>query len=164
AEGNNDVDSSLKTFAATFPVPRTVKPGEPIPVTGYAQVGVSGLSKAQVWIQSNAIERPAGDPYFTTAPWTDARILPPPKHWGGVPDGKPPANTLGFDPATGQPLRWPMRLAKVHWAALLPGQPEGEYTVRCRTIDGNGMAQPLPRPFQKSGNAAIESVDITVKS
>src|SRR5437867_8326591 len=71
AEGNNDVDSWLKTFAATLSVPRTVSPGEPIPVTGYAQVGLSGLSKVQVWMQSNATERPAGDPYFATAPWTD---------------------------------------------------------------------------------------------
>ena len=45
AEGNNDVDSSLKTFAATISVPREFKPGEPIPVTGYAEVGITGLSK-----------------------------------------------------------------------------------------------------------------------
>jgi len=164
AEGNNDVDSGLKTFAATLSVPRQVKPGERIPITGYAQVGVSGLSKVQVWIQSNGVEQPAGDPYFLTAPWIDAQILPPPKHWGAVPDGKIPAGTLGFDPATGQPLTWPMRLTKVHWAALLPGLPAGEYTLRSRTIDGKGNAQPMPRPFQKSGHAAIELVEITVKS
>ena len=164
AEGNNDVDSLLKTFAATLSVPRKVKPQQPIPVTGYAQVGMSGLSKVQVWIQSNAIERPPGDPYFATAPWTEAQILPPPKHWGALPAGKIPTDTLGFDPATGQPRSWPMRLAKVHWAALLPGLPVGEYTLRCRTIDEKGHAQPMPRPFQKSGHAAIESVEITVKS
>jgi hypothetical protein len=39
AEGNNDVDSWLKTFAATISVPREVKAGQPIPITGYAQVG-----------------------------------------------------------------------------------------------------------------------------
>jgi hypothetical protein len=55
-----------------------------------------------------------------------------------------------------------MRLAKVHWAALLPGQPADEYTLRCRTIDQKGVAQPLPRPFQKSGHAAIESVNLSV--
>ena len=109
AEGNNDIDSWLKTFAATISVPREVKPGEPMPVTGYAQVGLAGLSKVQVWIQSNAVERPAGDPHFTNAPWNDAEILPPPKHWGALPDGKIPANTLGFDDATGQPRTWPMR-------------------------------------------------------
>jgi hypothetical protein len=56
-----------------------------------------------------------------------------------------------------------MRLTRVHWAVLLPGRPAGEYTLRSRTIDGKGVAQPLPRPFQKSGHAAMESVDITVK-
>ena len=71
---------------------------------------------------------------------------------------------MGFDPETGQPRAWPMRLAKVHWAALLPGLPAGEYALRCRTIDGKGIAQPLPRPFRNSGHSEIESVDITVKS
>jgi hypothetical protein len=52
----------------------------------------------------------------------------------------------------------------VHWAALLPGVPAGEYSLRCRTIDEKGMAQPMPRPFEKSGHSAIESVDITVTS
>ena len=162
AEGNNDVDSRLKTFAATLSVPRKVKAGEKIPITGYAQVGISGLSKVQVWIQSNADELPENDPYFATARWMNAQILPPPKDWGAVPDGKIPANTHGFEPDTGKPLTWPMRLTKVHWAVLLPGLPAGEYTLRSRTIDANGNAQPMPRPFQKSGHAAIESVDITV--
>ena len=161
AEGNNDIDSSLKTFAATLSVPRQLKPGDPVPVTGYAQVGTSGLSKVQVWIQSKAGEAPAADE--SMAPWTDAQILPPPKHWGALPDGKVPADTVGFDPATGQARAWPMRLAKVYWAALLPGLPAGEYTLRSRTIDEKGHAQPMPRPFQKSGHAAIESVEITVR-
>ncbi len=56
-----------------------------------------------------------------------------------------------------------MRLTKVHWAAVLPGLPIGEYTLRCRTIDEKDVAQPMPRPFEKSGHSAIESVDITVK-
>jgi len=163
AEGNNDVDSWLKTFAATLSVPRQIKPGQPIPVTGYAQVGISGLSKVQVCIQSNAAQRPSDDRFFSTAPWVEARILPPPKHWGALPDGKIPAAVLGFDHATGQPGTWPLRLAKVHWAALVPGLPAGEYTLRCRTIDEKGTAQPMPHPFQKSGHSAIESVDITVK-
>jgi len=163
AEDNNDVESGLKTFAATLSVPRTAKPGESIPVTGYAQVGLAGLSKVQVWIQSNAVDWPPGDPYFATAPWTDAQLLGPPKDWGALPDGKIPVDTLGFDANTGQPRTWPMRLGKVHWAALLPGLPAGQYTLRSRTIDEKGMTQPMPRPFQKSGHAAIESVDITVK-
>src|SRR2546428_12178688 len=70
AEGNNDVDSWLKTFAATISVPRQVKPGEPIPVTGYAQVGLAGLSKVQVWIQSSVGEQSELDRSFARAAWT----------------------------------------------------------------------------------------------
>jgi DMSO/TMAO reductase YedYZ molybdopterin-dependent catalytic subunit len=162
AEGNNDVDSSLKTFAATLSVPPKVKPGEPIPVTGYAQVGISGLAKVQVWLESNATERPAGDRYFANAPWLDAQILPPPKDWGDLPEGKIPPLTLGFDEVTGQPRTWPMRLGKVHWATLLPGLPAGKYTLRSRAIDAKGAAQPLPRPFSKSGHSAIEAIDIQI--
>lgn len=164
AEGNNDVDSWLKTFAATISVPRQVKPGQPIPVTGYAQVGLAGLTQVQVWIQSNAVSLPASDRSFSSAPWIDAQILPPPRHWGEVPDGKILDGTVGFDSTTGQPRTWPMRLTKVHWAALLPGLPEGAYTLRSRTIDDKGNQQPMPRPFQKSGHSAIEMVEIKVKA
>jgi DMSO/TMAO reductase YedYZ molybdopterin-dependent catalytic subunit len=38
-----------------------------------------------------------------------------------------------------------------------------KYVLRCRTIDQKGLAQPLPRPFQKSGHAAIESVNVTAR-
>src|SRR5262249_31208350 len=139
--------------AASISVPREHKAGEPIPVTGYAQVGVSGLSKVQVWVQARAKEWPADDPYFTQAPWMDAQVLPPPRRWGGsLPEEKVPKGTLGFDPESGGPRTWPMRLAKVHWAALLPGLPVGEYTFSSRTVDAKGQAQPMPRPFRKSGH------------
>jgi DMSO/TMAO reductase YedYZ molybdopterin-dependent catalytic subunit len=164
ADGNNDLDSPLKTFAATLSAPREVPANRPLPITGYAQVGISGLSKVQVWMTPSGADWPADDRYFTQAPWTDAEILPAPSVWGGdLPDGKIPNHTLGFDDS-GQPRRWPMRLAKVHWAAQLPGLPAGEYTLRCRSVDEKGIAQPLPRPFRKSGHAAIESVSIKVKA
>jgi hypothetical protein len=57
-----------------------------------------------------------------------------------------------------------MKLAKAHWAALLPGLAAGQYTLRCRTIDAKGQAQPMPRPFRKSGRAEIESVKLIVKA
>jgi hypothetical protein len=162
AEQGNDIDSPLKTFAATLSFPAEVKTGESIPVTGYAQVGISGLAKVQVWISSNATDHPADDKHFESAPWVDAEILPPPVQWGGdLPDGRIPAETLGFDDH-GRPLTWPMRLGKIHWASLLPGLPAGNYTLRCRTVDEKGIAQPLPRPFRKSGHAAIEAVQIKV--
>ncbi len=163
AGGNNDIDSPLKTFAATLSYPADVAAKAAIPVTGYAQVGVSGLAKVQVWVQPNGKPWPADDPYFTKAPWADARILPAPTRWGGgLPGGAVPARTLGFD-AAGRPRAWPMRLAKAHWAALLPGLPAGGYTLRCRTIDAKGAAQPMPRPFRKSGRCDIEEVELTVR-
>jgi len=165
AQGNNDIDSPLKTFAATLFVPGDIKREEPIPVTGYAQVGISGLSRVQVWAHPSSKKWPADDPYFTTAPWTDARILPPPQRWGGaLPGDTIPKDTLGFAPDTGRPRAWPMRLGKVHWAALLPGLAPGEYTLRCRTVDEKGHAQPLPRPFRKSGHCSIEAVPIKIKA
>lgn len=161
---NNDIDSPLKTFAATIGAPRKVRADQPIAVSGYAQVGIGGLSKVQVWLQSDSQPPISGDPYFATAPWSDAEILAPPKSWGGgIPDDKIPADTHGFDPATGQPCHWPLRLTKVHWAVMLPGVAAGTYTLRCRTVDEKGHAQPLPRPFRKSGHAAIEQVAIVVE-
>jgi len=162
ADGNNDVDSPLKSFAATLAVPKEMNANMPFAVTGYAQIGVSGLSKVQVWVHDEQQPLPAGDRYFTQAPWVDAEILGPPTSWGGgLPDNRIPPETLGFN-ETGQPRQWPMRLAKAHWAILLPGLPPGQYTLRSRTIDAQGHAQPLPRPFRKSGHSAIEQVSLTV--
>ena len=165
AGGNNDVDSPLKTFCATLSFSRRPTSDQPIPITGYAQVGISGLKKVQVWIQNNNDKLPDDDPYHTRAPWKDAEILPPPAAWGGdIADNQIPSPTHNFDPKTGQPTTWPIRLAKAHWAVLHPGLPAGEYTLRCRTIDEKGNAQPLPRPFPKSGRTAIEKKRIVVKS
>ncbi len=164
ANENNDIDSPLKSFAATISVPTSLAVGQPIPLAGYAQVGLGGLSKVQVWIHDQSHELPAGDPYFATAPWIDARILPPPTTWGGgLPDDKIPPGTHAFDPANGQPQQWPLRLSKVHWAVLLPGLPAGKYTLRCRTVDEKGYGQPMPRPFRKSGYAIIQQVRLDVR-
>ena len=164
-EQNNDVDSPLKTFCDPFPLPATVKPGQSVPVTGYAQVGISGLAKVQVWIHNDAEKLPPEDEYFLKAPWRDAEVLPPPEKWGGdLPDNTIPSPTYGFDPKTGQPETWPLRMSKIHWAALLPGLPAGSYTLRSRTIDSNGAAQPMPRPFRKSGRAKIGEMSLTVEA
>lgn len=164
ANGNNDLDSPLKHFSAVLSVPKETQANTPIPVTGYAQVGISGVAQVQVWISPSSVDWPAADKYYDTAPWTPAEILGPPREWGGeLPGGRIPEETQGFD-ASGQPRHWPLPLGKLHWAALLPGLPAGDYTLRSRTIDGRGIAQPRPRPFRKSGHAAIESVNIKVKS
>ncbi|MEX0978996.1 MAG: molybdopterin-dependent oxidoreductase [Pirellulales bacterium] len=162
-EQGNDIDSPLKSFAATLSASKQPAAGRPIPLTGYAQVGIGGLSKVQVWIQRDDEPLPAGDPYFTTAPWRDMEILPPPEHWGGnLPDDTIPPATLGFDPDTKRPRSWPMRLCKIHWAGVHPGLSPGKYTLRSRAVDSQGHGQPMPRPFRKSGHAAIEEVRLTV--
>jgi hypothetical protein len=153
----------MKTFARTISLPKEAKAGEPIAVTGLAQVGLSGLAKVQVWMSAAGEPWPADDPYFTNAPWKDAEILPAPAVWGGeFPDGKLPASTIGLDPQSGRPRRWPMPLTNAPWTARLPGLPAGKYTFRCRTIDENGIGQPMPRPFDKSGRAGIEEKPIVV--
>ena len=163
-ERNNDVDSPLKTFCEAFSLPAQIEPEQPLAVTGYAQVGISSLKKVQVWIQNNEEDLPSGDRYFTKAPWQDAAILPPPNAWGGdIADNRIPKGTHEFDDETRRPKLWPIRLTKAHWAILLPGLPAGEYTLRCRTIDENGAAQPMPRPFRKSGRAAIQEMQLKVE-
>jgi len=162
AAGNNDLDSPLKSFAATLSVPKTTAAGKPIPVTGYAQVGMAGVSRVQVWIAPADEGWPADDPFFTRAPWVDADLLPPPRDWTAhLADPGILRRTRGFD-REGMPLTWPMRLAMVHWAILLPGLPAGDYALRSRTVDGRGIGQPLPNPFQKSGHAANETVRLRV--
>jgi DMSO/TMAO reductase YedYZ molybdopterin-dependent catalytic subunit len=166
AEQGNDVDSPMKTFAATLSYPDVAKAGETIPLSGYAQVGVAGLSKVQILISPEDDEPPADDPYLMKAAWRDVEILAPPasKSWGGgLPGDRLPLPIQGFNPATGRPGTWPMKLACVHWAGVHPALPAGRYALRCRAIDERGRAQPLPRPFAKSGRAVIESLGFVVR-
>ena len=164
AEANNDIDSWMKTMSRFYLKPAKAKVGEPIPVTGWAQVGVGGLSRVQIWVNPKDKALPEGDPYFASAPWKDVVILPPPTRWGGeLPEGKLPDNVRFFDGA-GRPKHWPMRYTLAHWAALLKGLSVGAYDVRCRTIDQNGIAQPMPRPFKKSGRNTIQRFSLTIES
>ncbi|MFK8112875.1 MAG: molybdopterin-dependent oxidoreductase [Rubripirellula sp.] len=163
AEKNNDIDSPLKTFAATIFVPDELAADQPIPITGYAQAGIAGLSKVQTLIYPFDQRPEAEDPNLTRGEWRDADILGVPDEWGGdLPENRIPTPTHGFD-EDGKPSSWPMRLSKAHWATLLPGLPPGKYKLRCRTIDQNGQAQPMPRPFAKSGRTAIEQRVFVVK-
>ena len=164
ASGNNDIDSWMKTMCRFIHKPTKVKAGSPIPLTGLAQVGVGGLGKVQVWIKPQQDgEWPKDDPYFTKAPWQDAAILPPPEKWGGgLPGGKLPPDVRFFT-AEGKPTHWPMRYTIAHWATLLKGMVPGKYVIYCRTIDNGGNAQPMPRPFRKSGRNNIEGSLITIE-
>jgi len=153
---NNDIDTSLKTYARFLSHPETARAGQAIPVAGLAQVGISGLSRVQVGLRAKA---GAAD-----TEWRDAETLGPPARWGGdVGDGPLPGSPLGFDAASGEPLAWPQPFTLAHWALLLPPQPPGEYELTCRTIDAAGHTQPMPRPFPKSGNNTVQVVGVRVE-
>jgi len=161
---NNDTVSHIKTCARFIHTPKKIKLGQSAPITGVAQVGMSGLSKVQYWLHSKDEPLAKDDPYFNKGQWKDADILPPPDHWGGgLTDGKLPPIPRQFDTTNGKPHRWPMPNTIVHLATLLTDVRPGKYDLRCRTIDANGIAQPMPRPFPKSGHNAIQQVRIVVE-
>jgi hypothetical protein len=154
----------MKTFARFAQVPPTVPAGTPIRISGVAQVGVSGLAAVQYSLQRQDQPLPADDPTFAAADWRDAEIVPPPARWGGgLPDGQLPGTPLQFDATTGTPTHWPLRYAVAHWQAELGEVAPGSYVVRCRTIDANGIAQPMPRPVAKGGRAAIQEAALVVE-
>jgi DMSO/TMAO reductase YedYZ molybdopterin-dependent catalytic subunit len=159
---NNDVDSTMKTFARFLETPDRAVAGQPVALTGLAQVGMSGLSKVQYCWLPNGQPTAAEDACLSHADWQDARILPAPQRWGGgLPDGPLPSVPRQFD-AQGRPLAWPMRYAIAHWAALAATPGAGSYDLCCRAIDTNGIAQPLPRPLPKSGRNEIHRVRVQV--
>lgn len=161
---NNDVDSPMKTFARFLHAPAQLKAGQPVALTGLAQVGMSGLSKVQYCLRPKADPVPADDPYLTRADWRDADVLPPPARWGGgLPDGALLPLPGQFHP-DGQPVTWPLRNTIAHWATLLIAPAAGSYELCCRTIDANGLAQPLPRPLPKSGRNELQRVAVTVEA
>ncbi len=162
ADLNNDPENALKTRARFVNAPKETPSGTPFALTGMAQVGVSDLSRVQYCVRSREDRWPADDPYLTKADWKDCTILPPPDDWGGgLPGGKLPP-TAQTDPTTGRPFQWPLRYAIVHWVVLVPGLPAGSYVLCCRTVDGNGIAQPMPRTLPRTGFNDIQHTLLVV--
>ena len=155
AEGNNDVESRLKSYARFVKPPASIPARKPHTIAGLAQVGLSGLSQVQICVLPENRQRSEED-------WRPAEILPAPKTWGAD-VAAPPDAPLQFD-RSGKPRTWPLRDAIVHWTALLPALEPGPYTLCCRTIDAHGIAQPMPRPLPRTGWNAIHSVRITVEA
>jgi hypothetical protein len=154
----------MKSFARFAAAPKKLKAGQRAALTGVAQVGMSGLSKVQYCLRPTGQPASPDDPHLTRADWQDAKILPPPEQWGGgLPHGPLPSMPRQFD-AQGQPLDWPMRNAVAHWAAVLTAPTAGQYELCCRTIDANGIAQPLPRPLPKSGRNEIQRLPLMVEA
>jgi hypothetical protein len=161
ADGNNDINSWLKAFARFAKVPQQINAGEVLSIHGHAQVGVSGLAKVQLWLRPQDEPLPANDPYFSTAPWRDAQITAFDSAWAkGLETAH--LHPVQFDPGTKLPREWPLRYTLCSWKAELRNVPAGKYQVYCRTIDRAGHAQPMPRPFPKSGRNNIQRVSVEV--
>lgn len=161
ANGNNDINSWLKTFARFGDFPDKLKAGDATEIHGNVQVGISGLTKVQWWLRKESDPLPKDDPHFASATWQDARIVP----FDGSAIGgfdHAPLHPAQFDPKTRQPREWPLRHTLCRWTATLPKLTAGRYELRCRTIDANGTGQPMPRPFPKSGRNGIQKMAVEV--
>jgi DMSO/TMAO reductase YedYZ molybdopterin-dependent catalytic subunit len=155
-EGNNDLDSPMKTFARFSHVPNDVRAGSAVEISGIAQVGMSGLARVEYWLRSvspgaDGDEEERADPYCLRGDWRPAEIV----------DRPPDLGNLALS-STVQASEWPLRYTFVQWRAGLPGLAPGAYELRCRSVDRNGVAQPMPRPFPKSGRAEIQVVKLSV--
>ncbi len=164
AKQNNAVnDSWLKTRALFLDVPKNADADSPISVSGQAQVGLGGLSKVQWWVKPQEEAWPKDDPHFTRAPWQDAELLPLPSQW----HGGQKFETLHhdqFQTGTTRPKEWPLRYTLCPWQATLPVLKPGAYEIRCRAIDLAGNAQPMPRPYRKSGRVSIVKKSFVVRA
>jgi hypothetical protein len=161
ANGNNDINSWLKTFARFGDLPSQIKAGEALTLFGNAQVGISGLKKVQYLVRDVREPSFPNDPHFTKAPWQDAQIVP--FDGSGIAGFKGARlHPVQFDPATRKPREWPLRHTLCRWTANPIKLDAGKYEIRCRTVDANGYAQPMPRPFPKSGKNNIQKALLEV--
>jgi DMSO/TMAO reductase YedYZ molybdopterin-dependent catalytic subunit len=159
ANGNNDVESYLKTAAYLDDAPTKFAAGKAVILRGTAIVGLSGLRRVEYWLRPDTGMHGTlddDDPAWKTAKWQPCRIEPPPDDWSvALPRGVEPKEIWGFDKVTGKPKEWPLRYSVATWAATLEGLSPGMYEFRARTVDLNDIAQPEPRPYQKSGKNAV---------
>lgn len=157
AEKNNDPESHLKTAAYLDDMPKQFAAGQPVPMSGLAISGWSGLKRVEYWLRAAAPDIAEEDPAWQSAKWIECALAAPPADWSSVlPAGVSSREVLGFDPTSGQPLAWPLRYSMVAWWATLRDLAPGQYEVRARAVDLNGFAQPEPRPILKSGKNPIQ--------
>lgn len=166
AEQNNDPESYLKTAAYFDDLKaETFASGKEVTVRGTAMVGWPGLARVEYWLRPDAGQHAKladDDPAWARAKWQPAVIAPPPADWGGgLPRGALPAGVWGFG-ADGKPKQWPMRYSFCLWSVTLKGLKAGAYELRVRTVDGNGAAQPQPRPYPRSGRNAVQAKQLVV--
>ena len=156
---NNDPESQLKTSAYIDPLPERMPAGQPVVLTGKVISGLSDLERVEYslrQITGDAEPREEAEQEHSETIWQPCHISPPPNWKQVLPPEVKPHQLLGFDAKTGQPKAWPIRFGMGYWGITLHGLQAGVYEVRVRAVDGNGFAQPEPRPLRKSGGNAIE--------
>ncbi|MFO1484950.1 MAG: molybdopterin-dependent oxidoreductase [Verrucomicrobiaceae bacterium] len=160
AEQNNDPESHLKTAAYIDTSAAKFPAGGPVFMTGRVISGLSGLRRVEYWLRPAAAGAPAlrdDDPAWASARWQPCELESAPGDWRGIlPAGVSSKDVLGFDPATGRPLSWPLPYSMVSWSVALRDLKPGHYEFRARAVDLNGFAQPEPRPMAKAGKNGLE--------
>src|SRR6185436_14099835 len=156
AEQNNDPESHLKTAAYLDDLPEKFQAGQPVSVRGLVISGLSGLKRVEYSLSRENSE-PGTPDQNIGGQWIECDLEDPPADWSSLlPAGVSPGQVLGFDPGTGRPTTWPLRYSMISWSARLRALTPGRYSVRARSVDLNGFAQPEPRPNQKTGQNALE--------
>ncbi|WOO42760.1 molybdopterin-dependent oxidoreductase [Rubellicoccus peritrichatus] len=172
----NDTEASMKLVARFHKPPDSINAGQPIPLTGIAQVGIHGLSAVEVAVvpwekeqkdffkltPENALSWKAQ--LYEDADWQLATLLEPSEeytHHHMRPELK--GRIWGMDTNSGLPSVWPMPFTLCNWAIVLNSLPAGKYTLICRAVNRHGVAQPLPLPSPKSGMSAIQKHTIVVE-
>ncbi len=160
ANQNNDPESHLKTAAYIDPAQETFPAGKAVSMSGRVLSGLSGLKRVEYWLhrtEPGAKAVTQDDETYRAAQWTACDLEPPPTDWGRVlPAGVSSKELLGFDPESGKPRSWPLRYSMISWSTALTDLKPGKYEFRARAVDGNGIAQPEPRPIPKAGKNEVE--------
>ena len=134
-------------------------------IRGTAMVGWPGLERIEYWLRHDTGTNGKlddDDPAWAKATWVAGVIDPPPSDWAGLPEGVLPKDVWGFTKA-GKPKAWPMRFSVAPWTVTLKDLKPGKYELRVRTVDENGIAQPEPRPNQRSGKNLVQCKLISVE-
>ena len=154
---NNDPESYLKTAAYVDAGEDEIAEGTPVAVTGQVISGLSGLDRVEYWLRRVQQDTPAPDEVILrNADWKPCELYPEPDWQSILPPGVTTQQILGFDKTTGKAKQWPLRYGMGFWVTQLHGLKPGKYEIRVRAVDGNGYAQPDPRPMRKSGKSGIE--------
>lgn len=158
---NNDPDSWVKTAAYLDFAGKTFERGTPVTFTGQVISGLSGFRRLEVCLRPGLPEKEpdlaVDDPRLLEADWQECALYRPPRWDRVLPGGTDSRELLGFDPVTGEPLAWPTRYGVASWSVSYRDLEPGRYAFHARAVDGNGHAQPEPRPMRKAGKNPLQT-------